>query len=215
MRNVELVEKEFYHIYNRSVEKRPIFLDKNDYNRFLKSFEIFNTAEIVGNLERGGGSKVKERIVKIVAYCINPNHFHLILEQVGEKGIEKFMHKISMGYAKYFNLKYKRSGALFQGRFKAKLVDTNEYLLHLSAYVNLNHLAHARRHPVSTEGKTSWPEYVDREPSESICDTGIILDQFKSRAAYRKFAESSLNNIKRRKILLDELEEAGIELIKS
>lgn len=79
------------------------------------------------------------------------NHlsFHFILEQISEKGIEKLMQRVGMGYAKYFNNKYKRSDSLFQGTFKAIHIDTNEYLLHLSAYINLNHKVHELGHLVS------------------------------------------------------------------
>lgn len=78
-------------------------------------------------------------MVKFIAYCINPNHYHFILQQVSEKGIEKFMQRLGMGYAKYFNNRRKRSGTLFQGKFKARHIDSNEYLLHVSSYVNLNY----------------------------------------------------------------------------
>ena len=215
MRNISFAEKEFYHIYNRGVDKRSIFTNSGDIERFFKGVEQFNTLEVIGSLERGHRVSTDPKLVNIVVYCMNPNHFHFILEQVAERGIEKFMHKLCMGYSKYFNTKYKRSGALFQGKFQAKLIDSNEYLLHLSAYINLNKMAHGRGHSVSTLGKTSWKEYIKDNSPNKICETKIILDQFKSRNHYRKFAESSLKSIVERKSLLDELERAGIELIRS
>lgn len=212
MRDISFAEKEFYHIYNRGVEKRAIFASPADFERFLKGIEQFNTKKVLGSLSRGHRVSTDPGLVKLVAYCLNPNHFHLILEQVVPRGIERFMHKLGMGYSKYFNTKYKRSGALFQGKFRAKLIDSNEYLLHLSAYINLNHLAHGRGHRVSTGNRTSWEEYIGKGDS-GLCDTSIILEQFKNRAAYKKFAEKSLKSIVKRKILLEELEEAGIEPI--
>jgi len=77
-------------------------------------------------------------LVEIIVYCLNPNHYHIILRQVSEGGVSKFMLKLSSGYSSYFNKKNKRSGSLFQGRFKAVHIDSNEYLLYLSAYVNKN-----------------------------------------------------------------------------
>lgn len=220
MRKVSLVEKEYYHIYNRGVDKRNLFLDTNDLDRFLKSMLEFNVTNPIGSLyenrkrKRGRlASTVDEKpLVNFIAYGINRNHFHFMLEQVAEHGIEKFMHRLGTGYSKYFNAKNKRSGSLFQGKFKAKLIDSNEYLLHLSAYINLNDRAHGRGRLASTFSKTSWNEYI-RDNSGSLCKKEIILGQFKNKREYQKFAESSLKSIVERKILLEELEDAGIELI--
>lgn len=205
MRNISLAEGELYHIYNRGVDKRDIFADRKDLDRFFSSVEQFNTSNIVGNLGRRHGVSTEPKLVEILAYCANANHFHFILKQASEKGIQKFMHKLSMGYAKFFNTKYKRRGALFQGMFGAKHIDTNEYLLHLSAYVNLNDLAHGRGHGVSTLGKTSWEEYVGNVP-DGLCKTEIILEQFESKDKYKEFAEDALKNIMEKKILLEELQ---------
>jgi len=216
MREIVFAENEFYHIYNRGVDKRNIIQDSHDLNRFMMGLEQFNNKEIVGSLSRGHRVSTGERLVKIIAYCVNQNHFHLILEQISEKGIEKFLHKLSMGYSKYFNARNKRTGSLFQGRFGAKIIESNEYLLHLSAYVNLNHLAHGRGHPVSTLFKTSWEEYVPKGKKEATyCDTDVILGQFKNREEYQEFAQKSLKEIIENKKILDELFEAGIEPIKS
>ncbi|MEK7147692.1 MAG: transposase [Patescibacteria group bacterium] len=215
MRKISFSEKELYHIYNRGVDKRTIFKNRVDLDRFLTGIKQFNTREVIGSLGRGHGVSTKAKLVNLIAYCINQNHFHFILEPVSEKGIERFMHKLGMGYSKYFNTKYKRSGALFQGSFKAKHIDSNEYLLHLSAYINLNHMAHSRGHGVSTLSKTSWSEYTKENSSGDICDKKIILEQFKNKKKYEKFAEESLKSIIERKILLEELDEAGIELIQT
>lgn len=220
MRNIPLVEKEFYHIYNRGVDKRNMILDIHDLDRFIKSMVEFNTVKPIGsiyeNRKRKRGRKAstipEKPLVNLIAYGINQNHFHFILEQVAERGIEKFMHRFGTGFSKYFNTKYKRSGSLFQGKFKAKLVDSNEYLLHLSAYVNLNHLAHGRGHHMSTLSRTSWNEYIKDTHSDGLCKKDIVLGQFKSREKYKQFAEESLVSIIERKILLDELEENGTEL---
>ena len=165
MRKLEFSEGEFYHIYNRGVDKRTIFLKIEDLERFFEGMSLFNNTQSIGSLERnarrhGVSTGEEDRLVRFIAYCLNPNHFHFILEQVAEKGIAKFMHKLGMGHSKYINTKYKRSGALFQGSFKAIHIDSNEYLLHLSAYINLNHIAHGRGHLVSTLSRTSWEEYI-------------------------------------------------------
>ena len=146
MRKVQFVAGEYYHIYNRGVDKRSIVCDHYDANRFVQCLDVFNDTELTGSLYElsfaVNKKKSKKKLVNIIAYCLNPNHFHLILEQVSPNGISKFMHRISGGYSWYFNNKYKRKGALFQGVFKAKHIADNDYLLHLSAYINLNGRVH-------------------------------------------------------------------------
>lgn len=212
MRDITFAQGEHYHIWNRGVDKRIIFNERSDLDRFMLGLEQLNTPEVVGALvrkhrvfTRGGGGGNGERLVEIVAYCLNPNHFHLILEQVADRGIEKFMHKLGMGYSKYFNTKYGRTGALFSGKFKAKHIDSNEYLLHLSAYINLNNLVHGNGRPVSTLVKTSWDEYLGNV-SSSLCKKENVLGQFKTSDSYKKFAKDSLKEIVRHKILLEALD---------
>src|SRR3989338_10441959 len=150
MRKTKFATGEFYHIYNRGVDKRNIFEDPEDFWRFLESMKEFNREDAIGSLYainndkekfRGSASKNK-KLVNFVAYCLNQNHYHFILEPLVEGGIQKFMHKLSTGYTMYFNDKNKRAGSLFQGRYKSIHIDSNEYLLHLSVYVNLNDKVH-------------------------------------------------------------------------
>ncbi|MDP2651207.1 MAG: transposase [bacterium] len=220
MRNLQFAEGEIYHIYNRGVDKKTIFPLIEDLNRFFEGMSLFNTSHTIGSLSRSvdarrhGVSTVGEeadRLVNCIAYCLNPNHFHLILEQRVEKGIERYMHKLGMGHSKYINAKYKRSGALFQGSFKAIHIDSNEYLLHASAYVNLNDQIHGYRHGVSA--RSSWEEYVREEGVNGFCKKDLVLDQFNSRKDYRKFADCTLEDIVRRKELIRELEDEDIELV--
>src|SRR3990167_8836926 len=146
IRKTPFVNGEFYHIYNRGVDKRNIYSDPSDRTRFKKSMDEFNVLEPIGSIyektfadKRFGGlaSKSKE-LVNFIAYCLNPNHFHFLLEQVADRGIEKLMHRIGNGYSKYFNHKYNRNGALFQGLYQLVHITSNEQLLHTSVYVNLN-----------------------------------------------------------------------------
>ena len=136
-------------MYNRGVDKRIIFTDEYDIRRFFQSVVEFNTPQPIGSLyessfRRLGGEtpKFEGKLVNIIAYCLNPNHFHMLLEQAMDGGISEFMKRLGGGFTNYFNNKYKRSGSLFQGVFKDVHIDTNEYLLHVSAYVNLNDHVH-------------------------------------------------------------------------
>jgi len=152
MRKIDFTTHEYYHIYNRGVDGRVIFPVPQDIKRFYQSLIEFNTLLPIGSIyentfRKDGHARdmldpPQDRLVNFICYCLNPNHFHLILEQVSERGIEKFMHRLGVGYSKYFNQKYKRVGSLFQGTFKAIHVSSNEYLLHLSAYINLNNKIH-------------------------------------------------------------------------
>lgn len=223
MRKAIFAEGEFYHIYNRGTEKRTIFLDEQDFMRFLQSVEEFNTINPVGGIFqnsflkkqlRGSTSKLNEtmkqgeKLVNIVAYCLNLNHYHLILQQVSKKGIEKFMQRLGTGYTMYFNNKNERSGALFQGRFKAVYIDSNVYLLHVSAYVNLNDQVHQLRGSTS---KSSWIEYTKKNNKEGICEKEAVLGQFRNRKEYEKFALSSFQGIMEKKKLRKEMETLLLE----
>jgi putative transposase len=206
MRKESFVNDQYYHVFNRGVDKREIFSCGDDFARFFQSMEEFNSLTPIGSIYENSFNKIKphepqlgdpiSKLVEFVCYCLNPNHYHFILRQVSDNGIEKFMQRLGIGYTMFFNNKYKRSGSLFQGRFKAKRVDSNEYLLHLSAYVNLNNKVHGLGDLVS---KSSWDEYASGR--NGFCGDGkeIILGQFKNIEEYKNFAGSSLEDIKQRR----------------
>ena len=152
MRKEPLVTGECYHIYNRGVDKRDIFDSIEDVERFKESIKQFNQVEAIGSLEmhnksvRALDSHSKmfktEPLISIVAFCVNPNHFHFILKQVVDGGISKFMQKILGGYTYFFNQKYQRSGSLLQGTFKSKLISDENYFRKIFSYVNQNYQVH-------------------------------------------------------------------------
>jgi len=216
MRKVNFASGEFYHIYNRGVDGRDIFIDQTGFIRFIKSINEFNDLEPVGSIYENSftKSKKKKRLVNIVCYALNPNHFHFILEQLEDRGIEKFMHRLGTGYTMFFNKRHKRSGSLFQGTFKAIHVENNEYLLHLSIYVNLNDKIHQLGGLASKLSQTSFNSYVGKlnpKLDKILGDISIIKDQFKNAKEYKKFAEEILPDIIERKQLLKELETLMIE----
>lgn len=225
MRKVPFIDGQFYHIFNRGVDKRTIFEDNFDVARFFQSMEEFNVIEPIGSIyenfyrknkdqnQLGNsipklvGSKGKDRLVNFVCYCLNPNHYHFILEQVTDKGIVKFMQKLGTGYTNYFNEKYKRSGSLFQGKFKAVHISSNPYLLHLSAYVNLNDEVHQLG---SSTPKSSWKEYIGEEKRD-FCKKDMTLGQFGSNKEYKVFAEETLEGILERRYAVENLEKLFLE----
>lgn len=145
---------EYYHIYNRGTRKQPLFLDKGDWQRFLfgilylQSPDTFkNIARIAARYSPELGFPVsseetevilKERFVELVAFSLMPNHFHLLVRETEEGGIANYMHRLSHGYAKYFNLKHEQSGHVFQGPYQAVRVKDDRHLLYLSAYIHKN-----------------------------------------------------------------------------
>ena len=150
MRKQSLVTGEYYHIYNRGVDKRDIFNDQEDVRRFIESVFGFNQVDGVGSIrdlrksqsESKALSLLKEPLVAVVAYCFNPNHFHFLIKQLIDGGIAKFMQKLQGGYTYYFNVKNFRSGSLFQGTFKSHLINDENYFNKTLGYVNKNYAIH-------------------------------------------------------------------------
>lgn len=146
MRKFDITNNEIYHIFNRGVEKRKIFLSQNDYERFIVNLILFNTVKTpTRNISRYDLNSVYENIpddnlVKIHAFSLMPTHFHLILEQVVKNGIARFLHRIEMGYSHYINKFYSRTGHLFQGAYKIIHIDNDAYRLYVPLYVHLNPL---------------------------------------------------------------------------
>lgn len=149
----EYHKNSYYHIYNRGIEKRPIFLDQQDYSVFLsylreylspRDTETLN--QIIFNWKNTPQEREKARKtlklnnfneeITLLAYCLMPNHFHLLLYQKNPGAIDKFMNSLGTRYTMYFNKKYKRVGSLYQGVYKASLVFTDEQLLNLSKYIH-------------------------------------------------------------------------------
>lgn len=134
---------EIYHCYNRGVDKRTIFEDQQDYIYFLKLLRNFNTSKVYGNLRLSLNKEPISPPVTILTYCLLPNHFHIVVRNNDDEGgLSKYIQRVVGGYTMYFNQKYKRSGALFQGTFKAKHIETDLYLRHILAYVKYNFLVH-------------------------------------------------------------------------
>lgn len=127
---------------NRGVEKRKVVLDDKDRLRFIHDLYAFNDLHAAPNYILPGRHRPMDRelLVNIHAFCLMDNHYHLILSEVYENGISLFLKKLNGGYAKYFNEKYERSGALWQGKTKKLLLERDAHFLYLPYYVHLNPL---------------------------------------------------------------------------
>jgi REP element-mobilizing transposase RayT len=212
MRKIQFANSEYYHIYNRGVDKRKVFLDERDYQRFLLSLNLLNDKEDGLFLQWRDYMRCKEKsekpflklgfrnrnfLVDILAFCLNPNHYHLLVKQRIKKGVERFMHKLGTSHTKYFNEKYKRSGVLFQGKFKAVHVKNDGKLLYLSAYINQN----SEVHGIAKAEKWRWssyPQYLSGKKL-GLCKTDDILDQFRSTKKYKEFCRENLMEMLERK----------------
>lgn len=198
----------YYHIYNRGIEKRIIYMDDQDYQVFLKYLK-----ESLSEPNKNSGRKVviknqKNSVtfsatprlpknflgeIKLLCYCLMPNHFHLLIYQKDRKSLETFTRSILTRYSKYFNRKYKRVGPLFQGRYKAIRINNDNYLLHLSRYIHLNS-AEYQKDLVKTY--SSYADYIGTKKTPWI-NTRKILDYFKQGksndftkySSYKKFVE--------------------------
>jgi len=137
------VEEGNYHIYNRGVEGREIFLDEQDYRVFLEYLKRYLVDYKKEGKERPSTTAHRERMslagdVVLLAYCLMPNHVHLLVGQRSKTGITKLMQRVGTKYGMYFNRKYDRKGTLWEGVYKAVLVESEEQMLHVSRYIHLN-----------------------------------------------------------------------------
>ena len=144
-RKTKLETEELYHIYNRGVEKRKIFQNSSEYKRFLVLLYIANNDQPL-HIKDFGSIPIEEifrqnrgkPLVAIGAYCLMPNHFHLLITPLVDGGISKFMLKLQTGYSMYFNKKNERVGPLFQGTFKSSHIADDLYLKYIYSYIHLN-----------------------------------------------------------------------------
>ena len=129
---------EYYHVYNRGTEKRIIFLDEQDHRHFLFLMYICNTEKSIVLREINEFFDRGETIVDIGAFCLMPNHFHILVHEKIENGISTYMRKLFTAYSMYFNKKYKRTGKLYEGVFKSSHITKDTYLKYIYSYIHLN-----------------------------------------------------------------------------
>ena len=208
---------DIYHVLSRGVDKRKIFLDKRDYLRFIHNLFVLNNQKIVYtthyNLERFENQsknvdiasphierELRKLLVNILAFCLMPNHYHLLLSSLIENGIPRFMKKLNMAYAKYFNIKYKRKGTLFESRYKSILVSNDAHFYHLPYYIHLNPLdmefPEWRNREIRDYNKAieflnnhRWSSHLDycgKKNFPSITNREFLLDVFGGEEKYKK-----------------------------
>lgn len=204
-------DNSYYHLYNRGVEKRIIFLDQQDYAVFLSYLKAYLLPKDEKNLQKKLADqktnyKEKDTILKLLrlnnfhgtlellAYCLMPNHFHFLVYQKASDIIEKFMNSLITRYVMYFNKKYKRVGPLFQGLYKAVSVETDEQLIHLSRYIHSQSLASQGR-PLRDRQPSSYPNYLGHISSQEWVKPEKVLTHF-NREGRKLISLRSINSYK-------------------
>ena len=197
------IENGFYHLYNRGVAKQKIFLDNQDYNVFVKYLQEGLTTPKQGKIKfsiRGRSFKATPRVPKnfereiiLIAYCLMPNHFHILIQQRSKNSMESFMRSLITRYASFFNKKYERVGPVFQGRYKSALILKDEHLLHLSRYIHLNPKEYKDN---LIEAHSSYAEYLDLRKTPWVKSDLIqkffhtpIIDEIRKFNNYKDFVE--------------------------
>lgn len=185
------VENSYYHIYNRGVEKRIIFQNPQDYGVFLNYLKEYLLPKDEQNLRNrltdpNVSYKEKDKILKLlrlnnfsneiilIAYCLMPNHFHFLVKQKSNYGIDMFMQSLCTRYTMYFNRKYKRVGSLFQSVYKAVLVNTDEQFLHLTRYIHKQALASQGETLRGESHPSSYDDYIGKRKTIWVHPEGVL-----------------------------------------
>jgi putative transposase len=203
-RKEALTTNHYYHIYSRSIAKFVVLNDREEYERFYQLVGVYRHVNF--NYRYSQFLKYTEasqreildsialqnnRLVDIVAYCLMPTHIHLLLKQTQDNGITRFMARLLNGYSRYFNIKHKRTGPLWSGRFKSVLVSRDEQLLHLTRYIHLNPTSADLVKEPSQWPYSSYEEYVNNHGIEQLCRFRDIIDI--TPKDYKKFIRDRKN----------------------
>ncbi len=228
MRKVKFKKGGIYHIYNRGVEKRTIFNSEADMWRFLQGMYLFNdkniSCSVLYSIEKENKGRInfnllkefidknieeRKPLVRIMADCLMPNHYHLLLEEIQDDGISNFMHRLGTGYVNYFNKKYNRVGSLFQGRFKAVAIKNDVQLTQILSYINVVNPGELVKPGLKEEGVKNMeelkeilefsknysfstnPDYLGIRES-IIIDKGIYGEFFPNSDKYKEFIKNAL-----------------------
>ena len=203
---------EYYHVYNRGVEKRVTFNDDRDYQRFLEIVEYYlppNRAisfsqrnrfhrpepdiqhRVLDIRQRDIISTPLAPLIEIVAFCLMPNHFHFLIKVISEAGLQNWIRLIINSYTRSFNIRWDRVGPLFQGPYKFVHISSNNQLLHLSRYIHLNPVI-AKLTIKTSDWRWSSMHYYHHPPQISWLKPRVILDQFRTLADYEQFIEDHI-----------------------
>lgn len=201
-RKYPIVQGEIYHVFNRSIASQPIFINKKDYQRAFEALYFYSFEKPGLRFSHFNHLPLKERSsyledlkrknnkqIQLLAFCFMPNHIHLLLKGLHEKGIATFMTHFQHSYAKYFNIKNKRTGSVFQSMFKAVRIETDGQLMHVARYIHINPLtSYIVKDPMGLEDYlwSSYQDYIGKRLSELV-DSKMLLEFFSSIDDFKKY----------------------------
>lgn len=206
-RKILFATGEIYHVFNHSVAGIPIFKGARESEIFLEAIKFYlqpkppTKFSIYRKSRPSFPINLDQKLVTIINYCLMPNHFHLTLRQEMESGIKQFLHRISNSFAHYYCIKYKKRGHVFEDKFKAVRVETEEQLIHLSRYIHLNPVTSYLVEKPEDYPYSSYAVYLGLKESD-IIDPSLILKNFSSKRKYHEFTmaqkdyQRTLNEIK-------------------
>jgi|SRR3989344_2753627 len=222
MRRDNLAPGEYYHIFNRGNHKQSIFSDQRDWARLLFLIIYFQSPLNFYNIGRQISYFVKHRMfnipndvetdiiknrtIELVGFTLMPNHFHLILRELKEGGISKYMQRILNAYTKYFNTRHGKVGHLFQGPYKMVHIDDNEQLLYLSTYIHRNpRELKDWRDKEDSHPWSSYQDYITKNRWNKLLENSIVMEQFKNKNKYQQFAKTSpAKNLLDKELMIDD-----------
>lgn len=191
IRKNKLVNGIFYHVYNKSISGYVIFNNSAEYDRFIDLMKYYRFSHIKRKFSIRGDLEFNDNSQKIniISYCIMPTHYHMILIQNEEKGIENFVTSLQKSYSLYFNQRHERKGPLWESRFKNTLIDNNDVFIHLTRYIHLNPVtAYLVNNPEDWD-YSSYKQYIGL--TESFCEFKNYINM--SCETYRKFSEDQID----------------------
>lgn len=213
---------EIYHVFNRTIARQPLFLSHHEYKRAYALIEYyrynhpplrFSHVQLCTDAVRKQYYERLEqnhsRRVSIHAFCLMPNHFHFLLHQNCDNGIQTFMSDVQNSYAKYFNQRHDRSGALFQSSFKGVHIETQEQMLHVARYIHINPTTSGMLKRDSDLANYEWSSYFDYlgKRLHSFVDKQLVLSGFSTLSAFIAFTNDQITYQKQlaimRHILID------------
>jgi putative transposase len=198
-RIIPIVTNQVYHVYNRGIDRRCTFQTKKAYERALETLQYYQYTRPSFRLSYYLTMSIQRRtdflkqlsgnakIVDILAYCLMPNHFHLLLKQNTDEGISRFVSQFQNSYTKYFNVRARRIGSLFLDQFKAVRVESDDMLIHVSRYIHLNPFSSYIVKNQDAVLSYPWSSMQSYMQEDGICDQSMVRSHFKTVKKYKSF----------------------------
>lgn len=188
-RDIPFINDEYYHVYNRGINKREIFSSEIDYTRMLITIDYYKYKSALSlssflalNNTNKNEMVTKKRIIEtlrleMISFCLMPNHFHFLVKQKTDHAVQSFMSDIQNSYTRYYNIKYRRRSPLLNNQFKAKKIENEEVLLHVSRYIHLNPYTSSivyKKEELVSYPWSSLKEYSSGYKERNICNTDVL-----------------------------------------